>query len=166
MTDKFQSYVDSIQEKNKFKLLLVPILIGAFIFILNQFLILLLIPFFNDSLKEILSFSGTSVLVNEVICFFLSIFLMTKISKLSTEQLGFTKNNIVISYLKGALFGILEIFSVFIIIFGLKAIDIYFVGNIAILILVKIFIIFFFQGLLEEILFRGYLMLFFQRLWE
>lgn len=34
MTNKFQSYVDSIQEKNKFKLLLVPILVTILIIIL------------------------------------------------------------------------------------------------------------------------------------
>ena len=158
MTDKFQSYVDNIQEKNKFKLLLIPILVVTFIIVLNQLLIIPLILIFNDSLKEILSFTGTSNLVDEAFCVFLSIFLMTKISKLKTEQLGFTKDSIPVSYLKGALFGILQIFTVFFIIFGLKAIDVYYVGNIGILLLIKVFIIFIFQGLLEEILFRGYLM--------
>ena len=43
MTNKFQSYVDSIQEKNKFKLLLVPILVTILIIILNQLLIIPLI---------------------------------------------------------------------------------------------------------------------------
>ena len=163
MTNKFQSYVGNIQEKNKFKLLLIPILVVIFIIIINQFLILPLMPIFNDSLEEIFSFSGTSNLVDEAFCLFLSIFLMTKISKLKIEQLGFTKDNIVFSYLKGALFGTLQIFTVFFIIFGLKAIDVYYVGNISILLLIKIFIIFIFQALLEEILFRGYLMLFFSK---
>ena len=157
MTNKFQSYVDSIQEKNKFKLLLIPILVVVLIMFINQLLILPLIFIFNDSFKEILSFSGTSNLVSEILSLFLSIFLMTKISKLKTEQLGFTKDDIIISYLKGALFGILQIFSVFFIIFGLKAIDVYYVGNISIL------IFFVFQGLFEEILFRGYLMPFFSK---
>ena len=163
MTNKFQSYVDSIQEKNKFKLLLIPILVVVLIMFINQLLILPLIFIFNDSFKEILSFSGTSNLVSEILSLFLSIFLMTKISKLKTEQLGFTKDDIIISYLKGALFGILQIFSVFFIIFGLKAIDVYYVGNISILILIKVFIFFVFQGLFEEILFRGYLMPFFSK---
>ena len=163
MTNKFQSYVGNIQEKNKFKLLLIPILVVIFIIIINQLLILPLMPIFNDSLEEIFSFSGTSNLVDEAFCLFLSIFLMTKISKLKIEQLGFTKDNIVFSYLKGALFGTLQIFTVFFIIFGLKAIDVYYVGNISILLLIKIFIIFIFQALLEEILFRGYLMPFFSK---
>lgn len=163
MTNKFQSYIDNIQEKNKFKLLLIPILVVIFIIIINQFLILPLIPIFNDSLEEIFSFSGTSNLADEAFCLFLSIFLMTKISKLKIEQLGFTKDNIVFSYLKGALFGTLQIFTVFFIIFGLKAIDVYYVGNISILLLIKVFIIFIFQALLEEILFRGYLMPFFSK---
>lgn len=163
MTNKFQSYVGNIQEKNKFKLLLIPILVVIFIIVLNQFLILILMLIFNDSLEEIFSFSGTSNLVDEAFCLFLSIFLMTKISKLKIEQLGFTKDNIVFSYLKGALFGTLQIFTVFFIIFGLKAIDVYYVGNISILLLIKIFIIFIFQALLEEILFRGYLMPFFSK---
>ena len=163
MTNKFQSYVGNIQEKNKFKLLLIPILVVIFIIIINQLLILPLMPIFNDSLEEIFSFSGTSNLVDEAFCLFLSIFLMTKISKLKIEQLGFTKDNIVFSYLKGALFGTLQIFTVFFIIFGLKAIDVYYVGNISILLLIKVFIIFIFQALLEEILFRGYLMLFFSK---
>ncbi|BEO89517.1 type II CAAX endopeptidase family protein [Fusobacterium animalis] len=163
MTNKFQSYVDNIQEKNKFKLLLIPILVVIFIIVINQLLILPLMPIFNDSLEEIFSFSGTSNLVDEAFCLFLSIFLMTKISKLKIEQLGFTKDNIVFSYLKGALFGTLQIFTVFFIIFGLKAIDVYYVGNISILLLIKVFIIFIFQALLEEILFRGYLMPFFSK---
>ena len=163
MTNKFQSYVDNIQEKNKFKLLLIPILVVIFIIIINQLLILPLMPIFNDSLEEIFSFSGTSNLVDEAFCLFLSIFLMTKISKLKIEQLGFIKDNIVFSYLKGALFGTLQIFTVFFIIFGLKAIDVYYVGNISILLLIKVFIIFIFQALLEEILFRGYLMPFFSK---
>ncbi|MFA1744506.1 lysostaphin resistance A-like protein [Fusobacterium animalis] len=163
MTNKFQSYVDNIQEKNKFKLLLIPILVVIFIIVINQLLILPLMPIFNDSLEEIFSFSGTSNLVDEAFGLFLSIFLMTKISKLKIEQLGFTKDNIVFSYLKGALFGTLQIFTVFFIIFGLKAIDVYYVGNISILLLIKVFIIFIFQALLEEILFRGYLMPFFSK---
>ena len=163
MPNKFQSYIDNIQEKNKFKLLLIPILVVIFIIVLNQFLILPLMPIFNDSLEEIFSFSGTSNLADEAFFLFLSIFLMTKISKLKIEQLGFTKDNIVFSYLKGALFGTLQIFTVFFIIFGLKAIDVYYVGNISILLLIKVFIIFIFQALLEEILFRGYLMPFFSK---
>ena len=163
MTNKFQSYVDNIQEKNKFKLLLIPILVVIFIIVINQLLILPLMPIFNDSLEEIFSFSGTSNLVDEAFSLFLSIFLMTKISKLKIEQLGFTKDNIVFSYLKGALFGTLQIFTVFFIIFGLKAIDVYYVGNISILLLIKVFIFFVFQGLFEEILFRGYLMPFFSK---
>ena len=163
MTNKFQSYIDNIQKKNKFKLLLIPILVVIFIIIINQLLIFPLMPIFNDSLEEIFSFSGTSNLVDEAFCLFLSIFLMTKISKLKIEQLGFTKDNIVFSYLKGALFGTLQIFTVFFIIFGLKAIDVYYVGNISILLLIKVFIIFIFQALLEEILFRGYLMPFFSK---
>ena len=59
MTNKFQSYIDNIQEKNKFKLLLIPILVVIFIIVLNQFLILILMPIFNDSLKKIFSFNKT-----------------------------------------------------------------------------------------------------------
>ena len=158
MTNKFQSYVDNIQEKNKFKLLLIPILVVIFIIIINQLLILPLMPIFNDSLEEIFSFSGTSNLVDEAFCLFLSIFLMTKISKLSTEQLGFSKDNIATSYLKGVFFGTLQVLSVFLMIFCLNAIEVYYVANIPILIFIKILVFFVFQGLFEEILFRGYLM--------
>lgn len=42
MTDKFQTYVDSIQSKSKLKLLLVPILVTILIIVLNQLLILFL----------------------------------------------------------------------------------------------------------------------------
>ena len=165
MTDKFQSYVDNIQEKNKFKLLLIPILVVTFIivFIFFIYFIIPLIFIFNDSLKEVLSFTGTSNLVDEAFTLFLSIFLMTKISKLKTEQLGFSKDDMPIPYLKGALLGILQISIVFFIIFALKAIDVYYVGNVNILLLIKVFIIFIFQGLLEEVLFRGYLMPFFSK---
>ena len=158
MTNKFQTYVDSIQSKSKLKLLLVPILVTILIIILNQLLIIPFIFIFNDSYKEVLSFSGTSNLVSEAISLFLAIFLMTKISKLSTEQLGFSKDNIAASYLKGAFFGTLQVLSVFLIIFCLNAIDVYYVANIPILIFIKILIFFVFQGLFEEILFRGYLM--------
>ena len=48
MTNKFQSYVDSIEEKNKFKLLLIPILVVILIMFINQLLILPLIFIFND----------------------------------------------------------------------------------------------------------------------
>ena len=64
MTDKFQTYVDSIQSKSKLKLLLVPILVTILIIILNQLLIIPLIFIFNDGLKEVLSFSGTLNLVS------------------------------------------------------------------------------------------------------
>ena len=158
MTNKFQNYVDSIQSKSKLKLLLVPILVTILIIVLNQLLIIPFIIIFNDSYKEVLSFSGTSNLVSEAISLFLAIFLMTKISKLSTEQLGFSKNNIATSYLKGAFLGTLQVLNVFLIIFCLNAIDIYYVANIPILIFTKILIFFIFQGLFEEILFRGYLM--------
>ena len=49
MTNKFQTYVDSIQSKSKLKLLLVPILVTILIIILNQLLIIPLIFIFNDS---------------------------------------------------------------------------------------------------------------------
>ena len=149
MTNKFQSYVDSIQSKSKLKLLLVPILVTILIIILNQLLIIPFIFIFND---------GFSNLVSEAISLFLAIFLMTKISKISTEQLGFSKDNILSSYLKGAFFGTLQVLSVFLIIFCLNAIEVYYVANIPILIFIKILIFFVFQGLFEEILFRGYLM--------
>lgn len=149
MTNKFQTYVDSIQSKSKLKLLLVPILVTILIIILNQLLIIPFIFIFND---------GFSNLVSEAISLFLAIFLMTKISKISTEQLGFSKDNIVTSYLKGAFFGTLQVLSVFLIIFCLNAIEVYYVANIPILIFIKILIFFVFQGLFEEILFRGYLM--------
>ena len=149
MTNKFQNYVDSIQSKSKLKLLLVPILVTILIIILNQLLIIPFIFIFND---------GFSNLVSEAISLFLAIFLMTKISKISTEQLGFSKDNIVTSYLKGAFFGTLQVLSVFLIIFCLNAIEVYYVANIPILIFIKILIFFVFQGLFEEVLFRGYLM--------
>ena len=149
MTDKFQTYVDSIQSKSKLKLLLVPILVTILIIILNQLLIIPFIFIFND---------GFSNLVSEAISLFLAIFLMTKISKISTEQLGFSKDNIVTSYLKLSFFGTLQVLSVFLIIFCLNAIEVYYVANIPILIFIKILIFFVFQGLFEEILFRGYLM--------
>lgn len=158
MINKFQSYVDNIQEKNKFKLLLIPILITILIIILSQLLIIPLIFIFNDSLKEIISFSGTSNLVPQVLSLFLAIFLMTKISKLKTEQLGFSKDNIVSSYLKGTLFGTLQILFVFSIILGLEAVEVYYVANIPMIVFIKVFIFFIFQGLFEELLFRGYLM--------
>ena len=123
MTDKFQTYVDSIQSKSKLKLLLVPILVTILIIILNQLLIIPFIFIFND---------GFSNLVSEAISLFLAIFLMTKISKISTEQLGFSKDNIVTSYLKGAFFGTLQVLSVFLIIFCLNAIEVYYVANIPI----------------------------------
>lgn len=158
MTNKFQSYVDSIQSKSKLKLLLVPILVVTFIIVLNQLLIIPLIFIFNDSFKEVMSFSGTSNLVTQVLSVFLAIFLITKISKLSTEQLGFSKDNIVASYFKGSLFGTLQILFVFSIILGLEAVEVYYVANIPMIVFIKVFIFFIFQGLFEELLFRGYLM--------
>lgn len=158
MTNKFQSYVDGIQSKSKLKLLLVPILVVTFIIVLNQLLIIPLIFIFNDSFKEVMSFSGTSNLVTQVLSVFLAIFLMTKISKLSTEQLGFSKDNIVASYFKGSLFGTLQILFVFSIILGLEAVEVYYVANIPMIVFIKVFIFFIFQGLFEELLFRGYLM--------
>ncbi len=158
MTNKFQSYVDGIQSKSKLKLLLVPILVVTFIIVLNQLLIIPLIFIFNDSFKEVMSFSGTSNLVTQVLSAFLAIFLTTKISKLSTEQLGFSKDNIVASYFKGSLFGTLQILFVFSIILGLEAVEVYYVANIPMILFIKVFIFFIFQGLFEELLFRGYLM--------
>lgn len=158
MTNKFQSYVDGIQSKSKLKLLLVPILVVTFIIVLNQLLIIPLIFIFNDSFKEVMSFSGTSNLVTQVLSVFLAIFLITKISKLSTEQLGFSKDNIVASYFKGSLFGTLQILFVFSIILGLEAVEVYYVANIPMILFIKVFIFFIFQGLFEELLFRGYLM--------
>ena len=78
MTNKFQTYVDSIQSKSKLKLLLVPILVTILIIVLNQLLIIPFIIIFNDSFKEVLSFSGSSNFVSEAISLFLAIFLMTK----------------------------------------------------------------------------------------
>lgn len=158
MTNKFQSYVDGIQSKSKLKLLLVPILVVTFIIVLNQLLIIPLIFIFNDSFKEVMSFSGTSNLVTQLLSVFLAIFLTTKISKLSTEQLGFSKDNIVASYFKGSLFGTLQILFVFSIILGLEAVEVYYVANIPMILFIKVFIFFIFQGLFEELLFRGYLM--------
>ena len=40
----------------------------------------------------------------------------------------------------------------------MKAIDVYYVANIPMILFIKVFIFFIFQGLFEELLFRGYLM--------
>ena len=164
MTDGFQNYVDDIRENNKLKLILVPIVIVFFALVLNFYLIILLMPFFIDNLGELFTLEGNISILNEFFCLGLSIFFMMKVSRLSLRQLGFVKDKIFGSYLKGALFGILEVFFVFFIIFGLRGIaEVYFLGNLKFFVFIRILLFFIFQGMFEEVLFRGYLMAMFSK---
>ncbi|NWO18024.1 CPBP family intramembrane glutamic endopeptidase [Leptotrichia sp. oral taxon 223] len=163
MTDEFQNYVDDIRENNKLKLILVPIVIVFFALVLNFYSIILLMPFFIDNLGELFTLEGNVSILNEFFCLGLSIFFMMKVSRLSLRQLGFVKDKIFGSYLKGALFGILEVFFVFFIIFGLRGIEVYFLGNLKFFVFIRILLFFIFQGMFEEVLFRGYLMVMFSK---
>ena len=163
MTDEFQNYVDDIRENNKLKLILVPIVIVFFALVLNFYSIILLMPFFIDNLGELFTLEGNVSILNEFFCLGLSIFFMMKVSRLSLRQLGFVKDKIFGSYLKGALFGILEVFLVFFIIFGLRGIEVYFLGNLKFFVFIRILLFFIFQGMFEEVLFRGYLMAMFSK---
>lgn len=163
MTDGFQNYVDDIRENNKLKLILVPIVIVFFALVLNFYSIILLMPFFIDNLGELFTLEGNISILNEFFCLGLSIFFMMKVSRLSLRQLGFVKDKIFGSYLKGALFGILEVFFVFFIIFGLRGIEVYFLGNLKFFVFIRILLFFIFQGMFEEVLFRGYLMAMFSK---
>lgn len=163
MTDGFQNYVDDIRENNKLKLILVPIVIVFFALVLNFYSIILLMPFFIDNLGELFTLEGNVSILNEFFCLGLSIFFMMKVSRLSLRQLGFVKDKIFGSYLKGALFGILEVFFVFFIIFGLRGIEVYFLGNLKFFVFIRILLFFIFQGMFEEVLFRGYLMAMFSK---
>ena len=120
-------------------------------------------PFFIDNLGELFTLEGNISILNEFFCLGLSIFFMMKVSRLSLRQLGFVKDKIFGSYLKGALFGILEVFFVFFIIFGLRGIEVYFLGNLKFFVFIRILLFFIFQGMFEEVLFRGYLMAMFSK---
>lgn len=156
--EKYQEYVNEIKINNKFFLVVFPIILVLFLRKISSKLFLLIINVLNEGIYGVELFFSFSKMLNEIIMLIIAIFLMTSISKLSVNQLGFTKEKKVKSYFKGVIIGITMITIVFVLIFLSDSITVYFIGIKDLNFLIKAFVMFLFQGLREELMYRSYLM--------
>ena len=165
MTNKFQSYVKIIKSNNIFSLIIVPMLVVILLmYYVNPFLYFVEGSFYNyigifqDYKESFFAFDNYSDIIHQITKFLFALLVMTKISRISLNCLGISRQKSLSYYVKGILLGTISIFSVFIIIFILHGITVHFVEDAEITYLIKVLIFFVFQGIREELFFRGYLL--------
>ena len=165
MTNKFQSYVKIIKSNNIFSLIIVPMLVVILLmYYVNPFLYFVEGSFYNyigifqDYKEAFFAFDNYSDIIHQITKFLFALLVMTKISGISLNCLGISRQKSLSYYVKGILLGTISIFSVFIIIFILHGITVHFVEDAEIIYLIKVLIFFVFQGIREELFFRGYLL--------
>ncbi|PCF41203.1 CPBP family intramembrane glutamic endopeptidase [Staphylococcus delphini] len=155
----YKQYVNQVKDKHPLYLIFIPILmIIVSVLLINGFwnvLITLLLGRWIDT-DNIL---GIGALLEMVLTFFTTLWLIKKVSGFSVRDLGFLKTNFMKYYLIGALGGILSILFVFLVNILFGGVHTTFVFEPKSLFAILVALVFFlFQGMYEELLFRLYLM--------
>ena len=173
MTNKFQSYVDNIQESDKKKLLILPLIILVITQIISFFLgiaSVFIVSFISIIKHKTINFeallSGTSFinLIIYTLLLFLIILLIKEntISKLS--EIGINGENGIKYFCYGSFIGIIMITIVFLLLFFSNSILAEMNENIIYIDILKVFVVFFVLALTDQILIRNYLLTFFTKI--
>lgn len=153
----YKNHVNNINISSKPKLIFFPII--------GVFLVLIIFPVmfgsilslvFNSSIYDLTSPANT---IGMGISLFLGAFTLRKMSKITFSDLGLSRKELLKNVSIGAVIGIAMIISLVIIILLLGGIKLkYIFSSQNIFSIISAFIYFMFQGTLEELIYRGYMM--------
>ena len=173
MTDKFQSYVDNIQENDKKKLLILPLIILVVMQIIVFFLgmaSVFIVSFISIIKHKTIDFevflSGTSSinLITYTLILFFTILLIKQNTRSKLSEIGINGENGIKYFCYGSLVGIVMATIVFLLLFFSNSILVEMNENIIYVDIFKVFIVFFVLALGDQILMRNYFLTFFTKI--
>lgn len=173
MINKFQSYVDNIQESDKKKLLILPLIILVVMQIIGFFLgmasvfIVSFISIIKHKTTDFEAFlSGTSFinLITYTLLLFFTILLIKQNTRSKLSEIGINGENGIKYFCYGSLVGIVMATIVFLLLFFSNSILVEMNENIIYVDIFKVFIVFFVLALGDQILMRNYFLTFFTKI--
>ena len=173
MINKFQSYVDNIQESDKKKLLILPLIILVVMQIIGFFLgmaSVFIVSFISIIKYKTIDFeaflSGTSFinLITYTLLLFFTILLIKQNTGNKLSEIGINGENGIKYFCYGSLVGIVMATIVFLLLFFSNSILVEMNENIIYVDIFKVFVVFFVLALGDQILMRNYLLTFFTKI--
>ena len=173
MTNKFQSYVDNIQESNKKNLFILPLIILVVMQIIGFFLgmaSVFIVSFISIIKHKTIDFeaflSGTSFinLITYTLLLFFTILLIKQNTRSKLSEIGINGENGIKYFCYGSLVGIVMATIVFLLLFFSNSILVEMNENIIYVDIFKVFIVFFVLALGDQILMRNYFLTFFTKI--
>ena len=173
MINKFQSYVDNIQESDKKKLLILPLIILVVMQIIGFFLgmaSVFIVSFISIIKYKTIDFeaflSGTSFinLITYTLLLFFTILLIKQNTGNKLSEIGINGENGIKYFCYGSLVGIVMATIVFLLLFFSNSILVEMNENIIYVDIFKVFIVFFVLALGDQILMRNYFLTFFTKI--
>ena len=173
MINKFQSYVDNIQENDKKKLLILPLIIlvvmqiiGFFLGMASVFIVSFISIIKHKTIDFEVFLSGTSSinLITYTLILFFTILLIKQNTRSKLSEIGINGENGIKYFCYGSLVGIVMATIVFLLLFFSNSILVEMNENIIYVDIFKVFVVFFVLALGDQILMRNYLLTFFTKI--
>ena len=173
MTNKFQSYVDNIQESNKKNLFILPLIIlvvmqiiGFFLGMASVFIVSLISIIKHKTIDFEAFLSGMSFinLITYTLLLFFTILLIKQNTGNKLSEIGINGENGIKYFCYGSLVGIVMATIVFLLLFFSNSILVEMNENIIYVDIFKVFVVFFVLALGDQILMRNYLLTFFTKI--
>ena len=173
MINKFQSYVDNIQESDKKKLLILPLIIlvvmqiiGFFLGMASVFIVSFISIIKHKTIDFEVFLSGTSSinLITYTLILFFTILLIKQNTRSKLSEIGINGENGIKYFCYGSLIGIVMATIVFLLLFFSNSILVEMNENIIYVDIFKVFIVFFVLALGDQILMRNYFLTFFTKI--
>ena len=173
MINKFQSYVDNIQESDKKKLLILPLIIlvvmqiiGFFLGMASVFIVSFISIIKHKTIDFEVFLSGTSSinLITYTLLLFFTILLIKQNTRSKLSEIGINGENGIKYFCYGSLVGIVMATIVFLLLFFSNSILVEMNENIIYVDIFKVFIVFFVLALGDQILMRNYFLTFFTKI--
>ena len=173
MINKFQSYVDNIQESDKKKLLILPLIIlvvmqiiGFFLGMASVFIVSFISIIKHKTIDFEVFLSGTSSinLITYTLILFFTILLIKQNTRSKLSEIGINGENGIKYFCYGSLVGIVMATIVFLLLFFSNSILVEMNENIIYVDIFKVFIVFFVLALGDQILMRNYFLTFFTKI--
>ena len=173
MINKFQSYVDNIQENDKKKLLILPLIIlvvmqiiGFFLGMASVFIVSFISIIKHKTIDFEVFLSGTSSinLITYTLILFFTILLIKQNTRSKLSEIGINGEKGIKYFCYGSLVGIVMATIVFLLLFFSNSILVEMNENIIYVDIFKVFIVFFVLALGDQILMRNYFLTFFTKI--
>ena len=173
MTNKFQSYVDNIQESNKKNLFILPLIIlvvmqiiGFLLGMASVFIVSLISIIKHKTIDFEAFLSGMSFinLITYTLLLFFTILLIKQNTGNKLSEIGINGENGIKYFCYGSLVGIVMATIVFLLLFFSNSILVEMNENIIYVDIFKVFVVFFVLALGDQILMRNYLLTFFTKI--